>query len=777
MFTRIHSNRLVYWALLIIIVLFIPAGATAADPPLSPELPLEVNPDESVSENPIPMTFQPSEDAESLEAFFPPQTNIETVFIPAGVIESSEPPQTGAPATIWQTQISPQQNIVVDVNNGQLGVIMEEGTFTQPVTLTIHSLNQSIMTPGVGNGVVGPMVEFALEVYANSNQVMGSFDKQVRLVVDLRDYGIDLDDVGGYFYLAYEDTLNPGQWLEVPVTYYGRTGLLGAEVGHFSNWQSGWRPEAWALEWKPPTVNEFTGSASYQYPLQVPPGRNGLQPSVGLAYSSASLRGAIRQVSHGTVATGWSLSDISITRTGIKNETTYWNYPDTFRLAVNGIGGRLIPTGSEGNAAVYRVEDTPQFKVYNYGGRTWEEDQTGNSYWVVRGADGAQYRLGYTADSVSRQGVRGIDAPSYDYEIIAWHVDTITDAFGNQVNYDYIQPGRHEDYGFWCPWGGVCGWEVDTYNSQIETISYNFNTRVATPPAHDVARLVDQANTNPASRITFVYDDLEARLAAIYVFHGSGTDPIRKYVIHAQTANYVHPNPKCDEYHANGAHTPLSTSTRVINDIEEQGFDAIANEWVALPKTQFTYTLKPHFTHLGDAECFQYQYLTEVENGYGGSVEFTYFSDGRIKGDYENCKGVASCNPESYPHMGYNYSVASVLTRDGRNNAVATTYAYSGLCYDQNFSTCKQPETDTADGVIGGYREVTATTANYNGAPLRRQITRYHLDLNRYGHVEHQETGKFDAAFNYILLQATDTTYHVDFFAASVRFTYAANDN
>jgi hypothetical protein len=79
-------------------------------------------------------------------------------------------------------------------------------------------------------------------------------------------------------------------------------------------------------------------------------------------------------------------------------------------------------------------------------------------------------------------------------------VDTITDAFGNQINYQYIRPTRYDNWGFWCPWGGNCGWYVWTYNSQIATIRYNFNTRItALPPAHNVNRLQDTAPSASSS--------------------------------------------------------------------------------------------------------------------------------------------------------------------------------------------------------------------------------------------------------------------------------------
>ena len=53
------------------------------------------------------------------------------------------------------------------------------------------------------------------------------------------------------------------------------------------------------------SISEKTGAATYSYPIVVPPGRGGMEPNLGLSYSSrAPLRGGI--------AAGWSLSLPSI---------------------------------------------------------------------------------------------------------------------------------------------------------------------------------------------------------------------------------------------------------------------------------------------------------------------------------------------------------------------------------------------------------------------------------------------------------------------------------
>lgn len=785
------------WLVLAIVVLFlVNLQAAAAQPSEPPTSSIAVDSGQPVTPpQPEKMTFQPPVDADSVSDFLPPRTRLTQGNVVAQELTAfNQEDVTQAKASFQVTDIPLrfQRDTAIQLAEGKLNVIVEGDTFDTQASLEVISLaalapqaallaNEQVIAQDEST----QFMQFELEMVDDKQQAILAFRKNVRLVVDLREYGVDLDQDGGYFYLAYQDENEPDKWREVPVTYHDRTGLISAETAHFSNWQAGWRPEAWSLEWRPPSASEFTGAASYQYPIQVPPGRNGLQPSVGLSYSSASLRGAIKKVSYGTIATGWSMNDISIVRTGITNGASWWKFPDTYRLSVNGVGGRLISVGTEDGAAIYRVEDLPQFKVYSYGGRHLSDELTGNTYWIVKDGSGTEYRLGFENNTDSRQGADSMDdGDGYDYEdIIAWHVDRIGDAYGNKIAYDYIPYTRGESSGlFWCPWGHgvVCNWNIATVTSQISEIHYNF----------------DQNGANPASHVQFHYDNNEFRLTDISIYHGALPFPMRKYVINATTDPSINP-PACDVRKADGSHETRVNHTRIINWIEEQAWDPNQGTFIAaLPRTTFAYQSLNHFTK-GDVGCYLYQYLSEVENGYGGSSIFTYESDDRTEGHLENCKGwiprydendppilLNPCDPET-PTAGYNYSVKTVTHFDGINNSgMKTQYNYDGRCYDQYgtaWESCPQPDTDgdIEHGVIGGYNLVEAVVYDFDGStPLRIQKTYFHHEQdgqidgkNKYGRP--YRTEMMDG--NRKLLQSSDTTYVVDHFANdAVRFTYAS---
>lgn len=85
----------------------------------------------------------------------------------------------------------------------------------------------------------------------------------------MRDQGYTFPE-HGMFFLAYRSTEDPNEWIDVPLTVY-EPGFYSAEVDHFSDWTTGWRPDGWTLTWNPPSADGFSGAATYAYPFQLPP--------------------------------------------------------------------------------------------------------------------------------------------------------------------------------------------------------------------------------------------------------------------------------------------------------------------------------------------------------------------------------------------------------------------------------------------------------------------------------------------------------------------------
>jgi RHS repeat-associated protein len=148
-------------------------------------------------------------------------------------------------------------------------------------------------------------------------------------------------------------------------------------------------------------VDEERGAATYSYPIAVPPGRSGMQPSLSLTYSSqAQLRGGI--------AVGWTLFNFPMVEVDRSRDTAELHY------AVN--GSRLIEVDDiKGSAAaVYRV-------AYDASFTRWERlhDVDSGDFWIARSLDGS--RMEFKKNVGGRQ----------------WRLTSQVDVYGNRVDYDW----------------------------------------------------------------------------------------------------------------------------------------------------------------------------------------------------------------------------------------------------------------------------------------------------------------------------------------------------
>ncbi|MFT3740236.1 MAG: RHS repeat-associated core domain-containing protein [Breznakibacter sp.] len=154
-----------------------------------------------------------------------------------------------------------------------------------------------------------------------------------------------------------------------------------------------------------------TGSSTYQVPVNVYPGPNGIQPQLALVYNSNG--------GNGTLGMGWGLSGISkITR--INKSVYYDGKPDGVNrtsddaFALDGM--RLIKTSSTGNTINYESEQG-QIKAIAY--------LAGSivSYFRVLYPNGSKGIYGHTDNT---------DSQDLEYPLME-----MTDLQGNMVNYSY----------------------------------------------------------------------------------------------------------------------------------------------------------------------------------------------------------------------------------------------------------------------------------------------------------------------------------------------------
>lgn len=173
------------------------------------------------------------------------------------------------------------------------------------------------------------------------------------------------------------------------------------------------------------------GAASYNIPLPVPPGTAGMQPSIGLAYSSGS--------GSGVTGIGWALTGLdSITRCpqtvaqdGAKIGV---NYTDTDRFCLD--GQRLMRISGPaygGDGTVYRTEIETFTEVISHG-----VTGTGPTWFEVHTKAGQTMEFGRTGDS----RILALGNPTARL----WALDRVTDTVGNYLTVSYNNQGHASGY-------------------------------------------------------------------------------------------------------------------------------------------------------------------------------------------------------------------------------------------------------------------------------------------------------------------------------------------
>ncbi|MBI1820945.1 MAG: hypothetical protein HYR79_04475 [Nitrospirae bacterium] len=153
------------------------------------------------------------------------------------------------------------------------------------------------------------------------------------------------------------------------------------------------------------TQDQFTGTLSYNLPIEVPPGRKGMAPDLNLTYRSGN--------GNGWIGLGWELEVGSIerkTRLGLDYASA------DFVLRLPGYNVELVPISN----GEYRAQIEGKFYRITPLTQGWE----------VQDKNGVIYLFGES--SASRQ-----DNPSNSAQIFKWCLDKVIDTNGNFMNFVY----------------------------------------------------------------------------------------------------------------------------------------------------------------------------------------------------------------------------------------------------------------------------------------------------------------------------------------------------
>jgi len=156
--------------------------------------------------------------------------------------------------------------------------------------------------------------------------------------------------------------------------------------------------------------NLFTGTAGATIPIEIPPGRNGLQPNLMLTYQSSA--------GNSWLGVGWSLEVGRIQR---KSRHGVDYNGDDYQLNMNGALVDLVYVGPDGNDRRYQAKIEGSF--YRI------KKITNGDYWEVTDKMGTRHLFGQT-NSSRRMYFTG-------NRIFAWGLDYVEDIHTNYMTYTY----------------------------------------------------------------------------------------------------------------------------------------------------------------------------------------------------------------------------------------------------------------------------------------------------------------------------------------------------
>lgn len=171
-----------------------------------------------------------------------------------------------------------------------------------------------------------------------------------------------------------------------------------------------------------------SGGVTYSIPIYTPPGTNGIQPSIAIAYNS--------QGGSGIAGYGWFISGLSVISRGGKDffhdgmvTPVEYNYESPFLL--DGMRLNTIQGDNGGDGTIYAGESESFARITSYRGN----GTLSNPDWFLATTkEGTKMYFGNTNDSriMAENG----------YSVMLWRLSMIIDINGNFVEFKYDNTGR-----------------------------------------------------------------------------------------------------------------------------------------------------------------------------------------------------------------------------------------------------------------------------------------------------------------------------------------------
>lgn len=534
----------------------------------------------------------------------------------------------------------------------------------------------------------------------------------------------------------YVATYNPELdiWIKVPILEINyETNSVFVKAMHFSTWGAGLGESlpqngAQVLLFDQPYTNLFTGSSRYSIPVSVPSGRNGLMPSINLSYSSATVDGVLGDVQAPWVGVGWNIDGIEIVRKILTDEDGY-GYENSYSLTINGTMYELVQDENTPSRFYTDHASFMYIELHNValGNLPSDENSTGE-WWEVITSDGTRYRLGYTEDSEQTTLMYGYacdpietcNSPSGGYassgyagygndEIaMRWRVDQIVDTHQNFIKYTYqeYQPDASST---------TPSFDRESYLATIQyTGHYAVDGSVDLSPGYEIRfNLASRETIGDGTPNNFeVFDHYDQYLLdsiQTYCLACSGLEntPVFTYNLLYEIAS-----------------VPNEQGTLQLKGLEMTGGGYTENS-ISLPQTtsaqiQFLYEDKDNRVPSSGDDAWTYPRLSQIQNGYGGSLEYSYENDSR--------------GTDSW----LNYRVNQVLVYDGVQTtpSVVQTYMYANPLYVDyyekedliGYETVTSKTYSSTDTIAANLLTKSITTFGVSGLDIGRVLNEQVLD-------------------------------------------------
>ncbi|MDH5399066.1 MAG: hypothetical protein OEX02_13025, partial [Cyclobacteriaceae bacterium] len=176
----------------------------------------------------------------------------------------------------------------------------------------------------------------------------------------------------------------------------------------------------------PPSANN-TGNAAMSYPLNIPAGRAGMQPQLGLSYNSGG--------GNGWLGLGWNIMTPAITVDTRWGAPRYDDATETETYSLN--GEMLTPVAHRGTPESRNKDGEKQFypRVEGSFQKIIRKGNNPQEYrWIVTDKSGTKYFYGSTQTGIlNTEAVLATDAGN----IAHWALTRVEDLSGNYVSYSY----------------------------------------------------------------------------------------------------------------------------------------------------------------------------------------------------------------------------------------------------------------------------------------------------------------------------------------------------